>query len=928
MRKTLAYVLSLAVILSMTMMPVGTFAATGSAPAAPTAVKAVAKTETSIKLSWAGSSDAKGYAVYKYDGKSYKKIKTTASKSFTNTKLKKNKAYSYKIKAYKTVNGKKVYSKYSYKVKAVPKATSSKKATNVTKVVLDKTALQMKTGETAELNVSLKPNGKLVTNKIVWSSSDKKVAAVDSEGKVTAVATGNCTITARAHNGITAKADVNVLTDLSMAEDISKMTAFTKDATEYAEKLGYELAYNMDLADDKTGFRTAGSDAEHKTADYLANEFKKIGLADVTKEAVTVDKWQFNEAYMTLNYKNKSGEAKTLKIDDMVSYAAQGTKQLGGDYSSLEIADMGRGTEAEYQAYYKKNDCKDMSGKIVLVGVDQWNDIWIDGPYMEAAVQKAAAIVTYPVGGYASYDDDTLNMQDICAPDMKMPCTSITKNDAVRIKNVIENGTAVKAELYVDNEVGSQNGTSYNVVGKIKGTANTGQQILVAAHYDKYFYGFEDDCMAIGLVAGIAKTMIDSGFKPANDIVFVAHGAEEWGRFDTSTDWAIGSWEMITKVHPEWQGKTLALINFEMPGVDSYNDNGVMRTTYEVGGIGKDLLASGLLANVKSFYKNGVVVKNDDDELPRTDCISYQFNGVPAFMPRQEDKSQWSKNRYHTPRDDNNVTDTKGDGVHSKALIEYQMALYSALAMYIDGTPALEIDFNSRCDDFEQAIEGTEKYATATSVAEYKAQLAELRTAAKANLEEAKKINADYEAAYKADDAKAMEAARAAGIKHNTEALKAFKYVQDEFMGLADYGDIEVHHKCLQKNLDLYDKVVAALSDGNITEDDIWIAADINGYYENYAYLYSDKVCTMSNDLLMNTKVESNWGSNKMTLAIKDSWKTTKNMYAKWNEGVKDAAEYKVFADEYRGYMDTLKTKLQVYVKSETGAMKVLKTML
>ena len=202
--------------------------------------------------------------------------------------------------------------------------------------------------------------------------------------------------------------------------------------------------------------------------------------------------------------------------------------------------------------------------------------------------------------------------------------------------------------------------------------------------------------MAIGLVAGIAKTMIDSGFKPANDIVFVAHGAEEWGRFDTSTDWAIGSWEMITKVHPEWQGKTLALINFEMPGVDSYNDNGVMRTTYEVGGIGKDLLASGLLANVKSFYKNGVVVKNDDDELPRTDCISYQFNGVPAFMPRQEDKSQWSKNRYHTPRDDNNVTDTKGDGVHSKALIEYQMALYSALAMYIDGTPALEIDFNRR----------------------------------------------------------------------------------------------------------------------------------------------------------------------------------------------------------------------------------------
>ena len=132
MRKTLAYVLSLAVILSMTMMPAGTFAATGSAPAAPTAVKAVAKTETSIKLSWAGSSDAKGYAVYKYDGKSYKKIKTTASKSFTNTKLKSINRYWNEegIPIFSTVFavgpwilyccGFRVYSKYSYKVKDVP----------------------------------------------------------------------------------------------------------------------------------------------------------------------------------------------------------------------------------------------------------------------------------------------------------------------------------------------------------------------------------------------------------------------------------------------------------------------------------------------------------------------------------------------------------------------------------------------------------------------------------------------------------------------------------------------------------------------------------------------------------------------------------------------------------------------------------------
>ncbi|MBC8568518.1 M28 family peptidase [Mogibacterium sp. NSJ-24] len=716
--------------------------------------------------------------------------------------------------------------------------------------------------------------------------------------------------------------------DLSMQEDIDKMLELTADATDEAEDVAYKLAYDEELWDDSTGFRTAGSDAEHRAADYLAEEFEKIGLSDVKKEPVTVDKWQFNEAYMNISYSDKNGQKKELNIDDMVSYAAQGTKQLGGDYSSLGIVDMGTGTEAEYQAYYEENDCTDMSGKIVLVGVDQWNEVWIDGPYMEAAVQGAEAIVSYSVGGYAQYDEDTINIQDICAPDMKMPCTSISKNEAEKIQKILKSGKNISAELYVDNEVGSQNGTSYNVTGTIKGTENTGQRIIVAGHYDKYFYGFEDDCTAVGLATGIAKAIIDSGYQPANDIVFIAHGAEEWGRFDTSTDWAIGSWEMITTAHPQWQGSTLALINFEMPSVDSFNDVGIMRTSYELGEIGNTLFSSGLINEVDSFYKDGVEVKNDDQELPRTDCISYQFNGVPAFMPRQEDKTEWSQNRYHTPKDDDNVDDDKGDGVHSKELLEYQLSLYSALAMYIDGTPALALDFNSRCDDFEAAIEDTEKYASKESVAAYKDALEELRESAQENLAAAKDINSDYEKAYREDDKEAMKAAREKGTEHNTKALAAFKYVQDQFMGLADYGDIELHHKGLQNNLDLYTGVVDAISDGEITEDDVWLASEINGYYEYYAYLYSDEVCALSNGLLMNDKVESNWGSNKMTLAIKDSWKTTKNMYAKWNEGVTDPAAYEGFAEEYKGYIDILKADLQEFVNSETEAMKQLKDMI
>ncbi|MFP5114326.1 S8 family serine peptidase [Bacillaceae bacterium C204] len=81
----------------------------------PTSVKADKASSTSIKVSWSKVSGASGYKVYRATSKSgsYTKVKTTTSGSYTNTKLTKGKTYYYKVRAYRTVNGKKVYSSYS-----------------------------------------------------------------------------------------------------------------------------------------------------------------------------------------------------------------------------------------------------------------------------------------------------------------------------------------------------------------------------------------------------------------------------------------------------------------------------------------------------------------------------------------------------------------------------------------------------------------------------------------------------------------------------------------------------------------------------------------------------------------------------------------------------------------------------------------------
>lgn len=124
----------------------------------------------------------------------------------------------------------------------------------------------------------------------------------------------------------------------------------------------------------------------------------------------------------------------------------------------------------------------------------------------------------------------------------------------------------VTATLVVDNEV-SEDGTTYNIMGRIPGRSSD-YQIIVGGHYDVHFTGFQDDNCAVGLVLAMTKAMIDSGYQPENDIVFCLHGAEEWGSSYTQYDWTVGAWEMINNVHPEWVGKTLAFLNFELPAYE------------------------------------------------------------------------------------------------------------------------------------------------------------------------------------------------------------------------------------------------------------------------------------------------------------------------------------------------------------------------
>ncbi len=101
------------------------YSATISAKAVPakaSGIKAKALNSTSVKVSWGKVSGATGYQVYRATSKDgdYTKVKATSAASYTDKKLTDNKTYYYKVIAYRTVGGEKVYGAFSAVVSAKP----------------------------------------------------------------------------------------------------------------------------------------------------------------------------------------------------------------------------------------------------------------------------------------------------------------------------------------------------------------------------------------------------------------------------------------------------------------------------------------------------------------------------------------------------------------------------------------------------------------------------------------------------------------------------------------------------------------------------------------------------------------------------------------------------------------------------------------
>ena len=197
---------------------------------------------------------------------------------------------------------------------------------------------------------------------------------------------------------------------------------------------------------------------------------------------------------------------------------------------------------------------------------------------------------------------EALNAQDIAGP-KDAPAFSISQKRRGRIKG----GASEEERLIVEFDASSrilEQTESYNIWGTIPGGEK--DMILLSAHYDSYYDGFQDDNCAVAMMLGIARALLETGYRPRKTLVFCAMAAEEWGIVNSKYDWSTGAWQQVFKLRPDWPGKVIADLNFELPAY-AHNAWDAIRSTYEYEDFLKEFVEK-LPVDPRTVYPQGLRV--------------------------------------------------------------------------------------------------------------------------------------------------------------------------------------------------------------------------------------------------------------------------------------------------------------------------------
>lgn len=838
-------------------------------------------------------------------------------------KLPVGKTYTFKIKNGKSVNWQTSNKKIAYvsksgvvkakklgtvKITAVSKTNKKAKVSKTVKVVRPVKSIKITSYRTTmtssaqyKFKVSVNPTSS--TKRVTWKSSDPNVAKVDKYGLVTAVLPGEATITAKSvfnskavksikvtvldkYTGMKNKIDGNYVTDIIQKIDSKNMHP-------------------------ELGFRLAGSQAEKDVAKLISSEYKKMGLSNVTIDNTYTDGWNFTKGEIRYG----DDFSNSLQVS-----AYQTTFNTHG-LKNFDLVYGGFGTKDDL-------DGLDVVGKVVLINTDCVNKFWINHPCYEAVMAHGAAGVIacedYQQSGGA-YGLAMLNDQqvqdNVFEGPAEVPALSISRDTRNALWQAMDStlakgeapaiGTEMPVKIDCDSEVTDGVG-SQNVWAEIPGKSD--EAIILMAHYDSYFHASLDDADGTAQLMAVAKAIKESGIKPDKTIRFVHHGAEEWGIDDSYFNWAVGAYEQIFKLHPEWAKTGFVAINS-----DSFTLN--MDPTFgyktKVIRINAPQTNNFIEANKETILPEGYGIYEGAVQTNATtgfEDFAYMLSGIPKVgFYRSDIMSQLFT--YHSDADnfDYYCNVAKQDQV---ADVKVEVIANTVLAY--DSQLLQPVNYSAYFEKFADSLNTDAKVGgtKAAAVADAARDFAEASKTLESKIID---VNKAYSDAVAANDTAKIAELRAKGAEINPQLIAMYKQFQKSFTRLThDASDAVTPHFQYQSNIE---SLLAAESKLEASEPDVTGAIkkimDIDS--NDMAYDFSRTTYNYAVDMMTGTK-EMTWAKGLIEKPNQNLYNTVQSLKAKEDATAPNVSKElgsisDAYDDQYEYLNEMLKKELKSFDK-------------
>ena len=645
---------------------------------------------------------------------------------------------------------------------------------------------------------------------------------------------------------------------------------------QYIASLDIEASYNLAKqmeayrTNPVLGYRPAGSKAEFETGEMLKSYMEDLGLSNVRKDEIKVDGWEFEKA--VLAYADAAGERQEVQL------GAYQTDFVTKGAETFQVVYVGKGGEKDYAD-------KDVTGKIVLAEINQRDEWWINFPVYQAHEKGAKALIAVQIGGYGQVDEKALNAQDIAGPP-EAAAFSMSFEDSEKLKACLDEKGEITVTLDASSRV-MRDVSTYNILGEIPGRGSD-RMILLSAHYDSYFSGFQDDNTAVAMMLGIAQAFIKMGYQPENTWVFCAMAAEEWGIADSKYDWSTGAYAEVFNVHPEWAGKVIGDFNFELPALSNGNLDGI-RCTYEYKDFFEDTLKT--LPALSPAYPEGVLVSAPIETW--SDDFSVAISGIPS-MVNEFSAGPFMTTHYHSQYD--------SDAYYNEAAYRFHHELYGLLLMHLDRQSVAPLNF---AEVFEQASASLDVLMCQKSGSRVTALLNLLGQTEEVAEEVYDRIYDINETGVDSEQCREAE----------NILLKVFKMAQDKYVRLTWEDAVVFPQEAAQNNLRYLKKAIRALK-RKIPDAEAAFEALYEIDNNAYAFQFSKQVYERFTDYVLDQNSDRlQWGRGRI-VHHENLYDLVAQLMDKYHQGATDfaneIAELEKVAKRQKAYLrDDIEYMLQ-----------------